>query len=417
MATINFGLKKQVSQEELQSIVDTAVKTRDRSDTGTLKRVLNEEQAVEEYLDKQKITDRGDKPNEELFLDAYNAMEKEEKKLYEIWQLELSEDTINAQDGGTEKILETLKRNPDVEFAELNQTYRLSWTPNEPQFSSLYGLKKVECEKAWNISKGKGVIVAVVDSGINAKHVDVSRNLARKNSNRDIIGYNFVDNNNDLSDTFGHGTHVAGIIAAVGNNSQGVIGVAPEAKIMPVKAFSGRTSNSNILANAIKFAVDHGAQVINNSWAYDERIPSDTTLLQAINYALQKGVVCVFAAGNKNENVRNYWIALHPELIVVASTDQNDGKAPGSNWGNEITVAAPGFEILSLQIGANNGVVTQSGTSMAAAHVSGAIALYLAKHGKTPVGSIKNHLKSKADYIATSVPLGSGRLNCFNLIR
>ncbi|MBK9492834.1 MAG: S8 family serine peptidase [Haliscomenobacter sp.] len=206
-----------------------------------------------------------------------------------------------------------------------------------------------------------------------------------------------------MSDELGHGTHVAGIIAAVGNNNEGVIGVAPDAKIMPIKAFEKRTANSNTLVKAIKYAVDKGAHIINNSWSYDERLPSDETLRLAINYALEKGVICVFAAGNKNENVRNYWMALEKDLIVVAATDQLDRKAPGSNWGNEITITAPGFEILSLDAASKNGLIVQNGTSMATAHVSGAIALYLAKYGSTPVKDIKDLLKATADYISTAV--------------
>ena len=417
MAIINFGFKNQTTQEQVQNIVDSVIKIRDRSDEGSLKRVLNEQQAIGGYLEKQTVSDRGDKSSDELLQDALNAMEEQERKLYQIWQLELSESTINNQ-GGLDNILEGIKKSDpnNVEFAELERSYRLSWTPSDPQFSNLYGLQKIECEKAWNLSKGKGITVAVIDSGLNTKHTDISRNLAR-DADRNIIGFNFVDDNVDLSDAIGHGTHVAGIIAAVGNNNKGVVGVAPEAKIMPLKAFSKRTSSSKILANAIKYAVDKGAQIINNSWAYDERFPSDETLDLAIKYALQKGVICVFAAGNKNENVRNYWVALEDELIVVAATDQLDRKAPGSNWGNEIAVAAPGFEIISLDAGNNNGLVAQNGTSMAAAHVSGAIALYLAKHGPTPIKIIKDQLKSNADYIVTSVPLGSGRLNCYNFIK
>ena len=242
MAIINFGLKKEVSPEQLQAILDGAIKIRDRGEVSPPKRVYSEVVAVDSYLEKQKITNRGDTPIEELFPDAYKAMEKEEQKLYQVWQIELKDTTIDAQRGGLESIVASLNSDPNVEFAEENNVYRFSWTPNDPQLSNLYGLKKIECEKAWNLSRGKGVVVAVVDSGVNVQHVDLSRNLLR-DSSRKVIGYNFADNNPDVNDIFGHGTHVAGIIAAIGNNNQGVIGVAPEAKIMPVKAFraEGRT--------------------------------------------------------------------------------------------------------------------------------------------------------------------------------
>ena len=137
MAIINFGLKKEVSPEQLQAILDGAIKIRDRGEVSPPKRVYSEVVAVDSYLEKQKITNRGDTPIEELFPDAYKAMEKEEQKLYQVWQIELKDTTIDAQRGGLESIVASLNSDPNVEFAEENNVYRLSWTPNDPQLSNL----------------------------------------------------------------------------------------------------------------------------------------------------------------------------------------------------------------------------------------------------------------------------------------
>jgi subtilisin family serine protease len=408
MAIINFSLNKAVSQTELQSIVDGVVKIRTRS--SSLKRVHQEKLALDKYIPEGKVT-RG----ERSFDTAYKAMEEEEQALYQVWQIEIDENAIKSQPNGLEGVVANLSNNPNVEFAELNQIYQLSWPPNEPIFHDSYALKKIECEKAWRLSKGKNVKVAVVDSGLNIQHLDIVHNIARS-SKQQIIGYNFVENSANVHDDLGHGTHVAGIIAADGGNRQMMIGVAPEAQIIPIKAFAGSEGDSIRLSNAIKFAVDNGADIINNSWAYESHTPKDSTLEKAIEYALKKGVICVFAAGNHNEDIGDYWIAKHPNAIIVASTNQNDQKAPRSNWGANVTLAAPGHEISSLHIIGNDGILPKSGTSMAAAHVSGAIALYLAHHGKTTASAIIQKLNASVDPIQAQYDLGSGRLNCFKLL-
>lgn len=409
MAIINFSLNRNLSNSELRALVASTVKTRTRSTS--LARVFQENQAIENSYPAGKVT-RGRRS----FDDVYSTMTEEEKALYQVWQLEVDDNAIKGQEGGLDGIIATLNKHSSVEFAEINQVYQLSWSPDDPLFPQSYALKRIECEKAWNLSKGTGIKVAVVDSGLNTKHSDIATNIAR-NDKAEIIGYNFVKKSKDISDELGHGTHVAGIIAAEGNNQREMIGVAPEAKIIPIKAFAGTQGDSIRLANAIKFAVDHGAQVINNSWAYESHTPKDSTLEKAIKYALNRNVICVFAAGNHSEEISNYWIAQHPDLITVASTNQMDQKAPKSNWGPTVTLAAPGHEIFSLMSNANVGTLALSGTSMAAAHVSGAVALYLAHHGSAPPHTVKAKLIASADPISTFFKLGYGRLNCYKLLQ
>lgn len=407
MATINFRLNKHISEKELYAILNSTVK---RTRSGSLKRVYDEELAIEKYSD-GRITRGGGSS----FDSAYEKMDKEEQELYQVWQIEVSEETPKAEKESLDAAITALNNHPNVKYAELNHVYSLEWTPNELP-GELYGLVKMECEKAWEFSRGQGVKIAVIDSGLNTKHIDITNNIALDAKGK-FIARNFAEKNKkDVQDKYGHGTHVAGIIAALGNNAQGAVGVAPEAKIIPIKAFIGQKGDSSSLANSIKFAADCGAQVINNSWSYDESVPKDQTLEDAIEYALQKGAICVFAAGNYNEKLSNkYWIATHPNLIVVGATNQKDQKAPGSNWGPLITIAAPGFQISSLDAASNTAVLVKSGTSMATAYVSGAIALYLALHGPTTAQAIKAKLMASVDPIE-GTPLGPGRLNCLKLL-
>ncbi|MFC1594205.1 S8 family serine peptidase [Candidatus Omnitrophota bacterium] len=212
----------------------------------------------------------------------------------------------------------------------------------------------------------------------------------------DLYGYDMINVDADPYDTKGHGTHVAGTIAAE-SNFEGIVGIVPAAKIMALKIFGSRISNfavptSDMSADALYYAANHGALVINNSWIQQNKY-SDPTVEAAIEYAHDVwGCVVVFAAGNKNKNVMTTPFQRHPKTIAVAATDYNDDKmfledeymTPGSNHGELVDVAAPGEEILSLKarvyggespLGPGIQYMPLSGTSMAAPHVSGLAAL------------------------------------------
>jgi subtilisin family serine protease len=164
------------------------------------------------------------------------------------------------------------------------------------------------------------------------------------------FGRNFTNNSDNPMDDVGHGTHVAGTIAATGNNGIGIIGVAPKVKIMALKAFTAEGGLNEAIKDAIKYAVDNGAHVINNSWGPGGRLERNQLVESMIDYAISKGIVVVFAAGNNNDNIRHYAPANHPGVISVAATDENDAKADYSNYGDLVTVAAPGSNILSLEM-------------------------------------------------------------------
>jgi thermitase len=214
-----------------------------------------------------------------------------------------------------------------------------------------WGINKIEAVQAWQVIKGaEPVTVAVLDTGIDGEHPD----LADK-----IVAEVNLSNSPTSDDLYGHGTHIAGIIAAI----------APECQLMNVKVCDdlGRCEAS-VVARGIIWAVNHGAKVINVS-LYLESSPD---LEEAINYAWSQGAVIVAAAGNEGNSIPVY-PAYYNDCLAVAATNANDSLALLSNHGDWVDVAAPGFDIYSTLPEDQYGY--KSGTSLAAAHVSGAAAL------------------------------------------
>jgi len=259
--------------------------------------------------------------------------------------------------------------------------------PNDPYLSKQWGWFDIHADKAYASGyQGKGVVVAVLDTGVDHKHPDLKANI--------VEGWNFVDNNNDTTDLDGHGTHVAGIIAATSNNRVGIAGIAPEAKIMPLKVLSESGGAWINLDKAILYAANHGAKIISMSLGGQVTTVLSPTVLAAILIAYQKNVTLVAAAGNENTGAKSY-PAAYPNVIAVSAISQNHTRASFSNYGNYITFAAPGVEILSTmptypvtlttQYGISENYDYLTGTSMACPFVSGVVALLLSKHpGLTP---------------------------------
>jgi hypothetical protein len=331
-----------------------------------------------------------------------------------------------------EAVAREYARDPNVVYAEPDRKVAALLMPNDAYFSSsgswgqpfpdLWGIKLIDAPTAWDTTQGDGIVVAVVDTGLDTAHPDIAANVwvnpgeipgdGIDNDHNgfvdDINGWNFVANTNNVLDDFGHGTHVSGTIAAVGQNGIGVIGIAFHAKIMALKGLdaSGNGLISN-LADAILYAADNHANVINASWG---GVGTSQTLDDAIAAATGAGVVFVAAAGNSNVDVNApppwgpFIPASNPHAITVAAFDHTDQKAFFSNFGAKIDVAAPGggdsgtgFDpfrsVLSLlstgavaqmtgsgRLIVGGKYVRQAGTSMAAPHVAGAAALVLAAH-------------------------------------
>ena len=217
--------------------------------------------------------------------------------------------------------------------------------PNDPYYPDQWALTHVGATCAWERTIGSpDVTVAVVDSGVDMQHPDLVDRL------RDD-GRDFVDGDDDPSDENGHGTNVAGIIAATIDNGEGGAGLAPGVKILPVRVMNARGAGSDrAIARGIRFAADRGAQVINLSLGATLTIDADTVSEQvtsAIRYAQDKGALVIVAAGNDFLPLENAIVGENPDVLVVAATDQNDVKANFSNSGPWIGITAPCVHILS----------------------------------------------------------------------
>lgn len=240
---------------------------------------------------------------------------------------------------------------------------------------------------AWTTTKGGGVTVAVVDSGVRATHQDLAGAVSG--------GTDLVTNGGDgTNDQNGHGTHVAAIVAAR-LNGKGIAGAAPAARIMPVRVLDGSGSGySSDVAEGIIYAADHGARVINLSLGGSS--PSQGTRT-AIQYAIGKGAVVVAAAGNSGQSGNTpLYPAAFPEPIAVAAVDSSLRRAAFSNSGAYVDVAAPGDSIVSAWGSGDAHYAWASGTSMAAPHVSAAAALVLAAHPSYTPAQVRERIETTA---------------------
>lgn len=338
------------------------------------------------------------------------------------------------------QVVRQLNTDPDVKFAEPEHTYSSKLVPNDPFLSTsgtwgqpypdLWGLIAIGAPAAWDTATGEGVVVAVVDTGLDYSHPDLAANIWT-NLNEvdgnfldddgngfvdDVRGWNFVFGNNDPIDHNGHGTHVAGTIAAVGDNGIGVIGVAWHSHVMAVKGLDDNGFGFDFtLAPAIVYAASNGADVINASWGGDG---TSQSIEEAIQFATGLGTVFVAAAGNSSEDAMNFFPANSPEAITVAASDPFGNFAFFSNFGPKIDVTAPGVDILSLQAAFTflgpqvaDGYIRLEGTSMAAPHVSGVAALALSQNPGYSAEQVRQVIRSSATSVPFDSRFGYGNLN------
>jgi len=291
-------------------------------------------------------------------------------------------------------------------------------TPNDRAFSAQWELADnaiMGARTAWGTSTGAGVVVAVLDTGAQLDHPDLAGNLWT-NPADGSHGYDFVNHDNDPSDDNGHGTSVAGIIAARGNNGIGVTGVAPQTKLMIVKVLGADGSgDEGQVAAGVLYAVRNGAKIINLSMAGPQ---DDPTLEAALQTARDAGVLIVAAAGNNGADLDTTpaYPASAPldNVIAVASTDERGALAGDSGFGrNSVAIAAPGEDIDSTATGGRYGV--RSGTSQAAAHVSGVLALELAAKPGATAQELRAALLAGAR--RTTLPVASGALDAAGALR
>lgn len=376
-----------------------------------------------------------------------------------------------------------------VEYAHPNFIYHLQGEPLPPQpyipndryvaqggmwsqsafgqsFPDLYGLRNTQALEAFQefetdrsgefdpgeMRAGEGVVVAVIDSGIDTTHVDLVDNLwvnagedLDGNSEidesdfngiddddngfiDDITGYDFVEDTGRMHDPRGHGTYVAGIIAAVTDNEAGIAGMAPGAKLMSVRALGAAGGGTTAqLAGAILYAADQHADITSNSWG---GLGHDPTIKASFDYAEMLEILSIAAAGNSTRDVSSFQPAGFPNVMAVAAVDHDDVRATFTNFGNLVDLAAPGVQILSLNAhGGDNSIahgfpervvdadyIWLNGTSASCPYVSGAAAAVMSAFAAAEPSEIWARLRVGADSIDALNPgseglLGTGRLN------
>jgi subtilisin family serine protease len=310
-----------------------------------------------------------------------------------------------------------------VEYAEPNYIVRPNMVPNDPYYLSDYswGLKDIYMEDAWDMSQGEGIIVAVVDSGVDYNNEDLRSNMFSVNGSYGFDFINSLDRNGDgdyedqgdikdtdpMDDAY-HGTLIASVIAAVGNNNKGSIGVAPKAKILAIKALDKDGVGTDLeVNNAIKYAVDNGARIINcsmSSYGFSE-LTKETAL-----YAYSHGCVLVTGSGNENSDVRYYYPANLPYFITASAFEVFASHlASYANTGIKVDVCAPETGLLYLND--QEGLIGK-GTSVASAYVSGLAALVAAKYP-----TYSNDEISKAIYTGTTDLGNSGWICIMALVK
>lgn len=369
------------------------------------------------------------------------------------YDLDLEANSIHASDDNLlratlrpeqdrESLLRALRNDKRVEVAEPEvvftlpetesrfaaagaQTPRLPSTtgfvPNDPRYPEQWNLRMIGAEAAWKRSRGRGAVVAVIDTGVAAKNSDRGKQAKDFGHTRFARGYDFVHNDDDPYDDHGHGTHVAGSIAESTDNKEGVAGLAFEATVMPIKVLSATGSGTSTdVADAIRFAADKGAHVINLSLG--SLYPADV-VHQAVKYALKKNVVIVCAAGNGFGEPVNYPAAF-PECIAVSSVGPEGELAFYSSYGKQVALAAPGGDMTN---GSQNGILQNTvfpeaqggkgdnyyhfqGTSMAAPHVAAAAALIVAQGVHDPA-RVRDLLQRSATPKKPELKYGAGVLS------
>ena len=341
-----------------------------------------------------------------------------------------------------DQAMATYRKHPDVAYVEPNYIVSINATPNDPRFPEQWGLQNtgqtgftvdadIDAPEAWDVTTGSSdVVVAVIDTGVDYNHEDLAANIFQNaadcnNNGIDDDGNGYIDDchgidtaNDDFNpmDDNGHGTHVAGIIGAVGNNGKGVAGVAWNVKILPCKFLdatgSGTTADAIACLDYVAAMKDRGVNIVatNNSWGGGN---NSQALFDAIEAQLQRGILFVAAAGNDGEEMPgssfypdssfypcSYYL---PNVICVAASLADDTRVFFSNIGRQtVHLGAPGYQILSTLPGNSYGML--SGTSMATPHVTGAIALLKSANGSLDWRSAKNLILAGGDVKAFYIP-------------
>ena len=344
---------------------------------------------------------------------------------------------ISVPDGQSDQVIASLQNNLLVDYAEPNYEVQAFFTPNDPGYPNQTYLADMQVPQAWDVTQGAGIVVGVIDTGVDVNHPDLSSNLwtnpgetgtdASGNDKRtngvdddgngyvdDLHGWNMVAGNNIISDNQGHGTHLSGIIAAQMDNAEGIAGIAPQARIMAINALdeSGHGTYTQV-SEAIMYAVDNGAKIINLGFG---GASDSTTLQSAIDYAAAHDVLVVAAAGNSGSS-QSFYPAAYPGVISVAAVESSLTLAPFSNYGSDTSLVAPGVGISSTLPGGAYGQL--SGTSMSSAQVSGVAALLASLPQFDTAAGIREALLGSALDLGVSgwdIYYGNGLVHAFDAL-
>jgi subtilisin family serine protease len=349
-----------------------------------------------------------------------------------------------------EAFVARLSADPNVEYAELVFRQWADVLPNDTRFSELWGLHNtgqnggkvdadIDMPEAWDLTTGgNDIVVAVIDTGVDYTHPDLAINMWENNGEiagdgldndgngyvDDVYGINVITGSGDPMDDFAtiyHGTHCAGTIGAVGNNSAGVTGISWKTKIMALKFLGSDGSGwTDDAITCIQYAVDNGAHILSNSWGGEFY---EKSLYDAIEVARDAGILFIAAAGNdgtNNDKYPHYPACYNNEnVIAVAATDRNDLLADYSSWGSNygpksVDVAAPGVDILSCKAG--NDYQLLSGTSMATPHVAGVAALLKSSNPAWTWDEVKARVLGGVEPLPglSGKVLTGGRINAYN---
>ncbi|GBD92746.1 thermophilic serine proteinase precursor [bacterium BMS3Abin05] len=352
----------------------------------------------------------------------------------------------------SDSLIQALQALPQIAYAVQNRVFQIEWTPDDPGFDRQWGLRKIEAEQAWDITRGDpSVLLAVIDTGIDYNHPDLRKSIwinpgedlnhnGRVDSSDfngvdddgngfvdDIQGWDFVDAPNypdggdyrkrddNPADGNGHGTAIAGILAAQANNGIGVAGVAPDCRVMNLRAGTSRgLLEEDDVAAAIVYAVENGARVINMSFG---DVEITRFLRDVIQFAYRNNVLCVASSGNSGSSRIHYPSGLEETLSVGASTNY-DARASFSNYGVSLDLVAPGNQIYTTL--RQNSYGTVSGTSASAPFVTGAAGLVLSVHPDYSAEMLRHILTSTCDDPGPSgwdSTFGAGRLNVYRALQ
>jgi subtilisin family serine protease len=296
-------------------------------------------------------------------------------------------------------VANALRRSIHLKFAELDRVFEPSQAPNDPYYGNAWHLPKIGAPTAWDTSIGQGVTIAVLDSGVDAAHPDLAPQM--------VPGWNFYDNNSNTTDVYGHGTAVAGVAAAAGNNASGVTAVTWRSKVMPIRVTDAQGYGyTSMMAQGLVWAADRGARVANISFL---GVAADSTILNAAQYMRNKGGVVVVAGGNTG-GALNY--APSDLVTAVAATDSNDARTSWSSYGNYIDIAAPGVGIWTTTRGGGYGGF--SGTSASSPVVAGTYALMISANPSLKPAGLDTNLFSTARDLGSAgfdTQYGHGRVD------